>query len=221
MGDTAKGILLKLLKVQTELKVPKSQYNIFGKYYYRNCEDIQEAVKPYLLEEKAVLLVGDEVVKIDERFYIKATARLIDIETGEEISNTAYAREENEKKGMDLSQLTGSTSSYARKYALNGLFCIDDNKDADNCSNKNINEEQFNIICAELKRTGVGLKNLLGNYNLSSIDQMTMVQYEDAIERLRKKGQEEVPPPATEEQLEQMIGNDEIEEGLPWSLPKE
>lgn len=122
----------KLLQVQAGLKAPKSQYNKFGNYYYRNCEDIQEAAKPLLGEVKATLVVGDELVQMGERFYIKATARFMDCESGEEITNTAYAREELEKKGMDASQVTGSTSSYARKYALNGLFCIDDVKDADN-----------------------------------------------------------------------------------------
>lgn len=122
----------KLLQVQAGLKAPKSQYNKFGNYYYRNCEDIQEAAKPLLGEVKATLVVGDELVQMGERFYIKATARFMDCESGEEITNTAYAREEMEKKGMDASQVTGSTSSYARKYALNGLFCIDDVKDADN-----------------------------------------------------------------------------------------
>ncbi|WP_024292831.1 ERF family protein [Lacrimispora indolis] len=121
----------KLLQVQAGLKAPKSQYNIFGKYYYRNCEDIQEAAKPLLGEVKAVLIVGDELVQMGERFYIKATARFVDCESGDEIKNTAFAREELDKKGMDASQITGSTSSYARKYALNGLFCIDDVKDAD------------------------------------------------------------------------------------------
>ncbi len=124
----------KLLQVQAGLKAPKSQYNKFGNYYYRNCEDIQEAAKPLLGEVKATLVVGDELVQMGERFYIKATARFMDCESGEEITNTAYAREEMEKKGMDASQVTGSTSSYARKYALNGLFCIDDVKDADNQS---------------------------------------------------------------------------------------
>lgn len=126
------GVYEKLMKVQSELKAPKSQFNKFGNYFYRNCEDIQEAAKPLMQKVKATLIVGDELIQISERFYIKATARFIDCETGEEVSNTAYAREELEKKGMDASQVTGSTSSYARKYALNGLFCIDDVKDSDN-----------------------------------------------------------------------------------------
>ena len=125
----------KLQHVQSGLNAPKNQYNKFGSYYYRNCEDIQEAAKPLLREVKAALVVGDELVQIGDRYYIKATARFVDCESSERVENTAYAREEQEKKGMDASQVTGSTSSYARKYALNGLFCIDDVKDADNQHN--------------------------------------------------------------------------------------
>lgn len=126
-----KNIYQKLCYVQSKLKAPKNQYNKFGNYYYRNCEDIQEALKPLMQEIGAVLTIGDELIQVGDRFYIKATARFIDTETGEFVENTAYAREESEKKGMDVSQVTGSTSSYARKYALNGLFCIDDTKDSD------------------------------------------------------------------------------------------
>ena len=121
----------KLSKVQTELKAPKGQYNSFGKYKYRSCEDILEAVKPLNAKHGVVLTVGDEVVEISNRFYVKATATFVDIESGEKIINTALARENDEKKGMDGSQITGTASSYARKYCLNGLFCIDDTKDAD------------------------------------------------------------------------------------------
>ena len=125
----------KLQHVQEALKAPKNQYNKFGDYHYRNCEDIQEAAKPLLKEVKAALVVGDELVLIGDRYYIKATARFIDCESTDKVENTAYARESLDKKGMDASQVTGSTSSYARKYALNGLFCIDDVKDADNQDN--------------------------------------------------------------------------------------
>lgn len=125
----------KLQHVQSGLKAPKNQYNKFGNYHYRNCEDIQEAAKPLLQEVKAVLIVGDKLVLIGDRYYIEATAKFVDCESGEAVENMAYAREEQEKKGMDVSQVTGSTSSYARKYALNGLFCIDDVKDADNQDN--------------------------------------------------------------------------------------
>ena len=116
-----------LSKIQKEMKAPKSQFNAFGKYKYRSCEDILEAVKPFL--NGTVLYVSDEMVLIGERYYIKATATL---RNGDEaVSVTAYAREEAEKKGMDSSQITGAASSYARKYALNGLFLIDDTKDSD------------------------------------------------------------------------------------------
>lgn len=121
----------KLSAIQSELKAPKSQYNSFGKYNYRNCEDILEAVKPLCAKYKAVSVMGDEVIQIGERYYIKSTARLIDLESDGVVENTAYAREEAEKKGMDGSQVTGASSSYARKYALNGLFAIDDTKDSD------------------------------------------------------------------------------------------
>ena len=121
----------KLSKVQSELKAPKGQYNNFGKYKYRSCEDILEAVKPLNAKHGVVLTVGDEVVEISNRFYVKATATFVDIESGEKIINTALAREDDAKKGMDGSQITGTASSYARKYCLNGLYCIDDTKDAD------------------------------------------------------------------------------------------
>lgn len=121
----------KLSKVQSELKAPKGQYNSFGKYKYRSCEDILEAVKPLNAKHGVVLTVGDEIVEISNRFYVKATAVFVDIESGEKIINTALAREDDAKKGMDGSQITGTASSYARKYCLNGLYCIDDTKDAD------------------------------------------------------------------------------------------
>lgn len=126
-------IFEKLVAIQSELKAPKSQYNSFGKYNYRNCEDILEAFKPLGLKYKAAITISDEIVLIGDRYYVKATAKIIDAVSavGEYIENTAYAREEAEKKGMDSSQVTGSTSSYARKYALNGLFAIDDTKDSD------------------------------------------------------------------------------------------
>ena len=121
----------KLLAVQGELKAPKGQYNSFGKYKYRSCEDIVEAVKPLLFKYKAAILLDDEIVEVAGRFYIKATAQFIDCEDGNIVSTNAYAREDESKKGMDGAQVTGTSSSYARKYALNGLLAIDDTKDAD------------------------------------------------------------------------------------------
>lgn len=119
--------------IQHKLKAPKGQYNSFGKYNYRSCEDILESVKPLLKEHNLALLIDDEIVQIGERYYVKATAKITD---GREcVSATAYAREPDTKKGMDESQITGATSSYARKYALNALLCIDDTKDADTMDN--------------------------------------------------------------------------------------
>jgi hypothetical protein len=135
------NIYEKLLNIQIELKAPKNQHNNFGKYNYRSCEDILEALKPLLEECKATLVINDEIVQIGDRYYVMATAKLIDVEEdGGIITATAYAREDEKKTGMDLSQLTGSTSSYARKYALNGLFAIDDTKDSD-ATNKHYKSE--------------------------------------------------------------------------------
>ena len=125
----------KLQEIQHKLKAPKGQYNSFGKYKYRSCEDILEAVKPILNEVGCTLTLSDEIVLIGDRYYIKATAKLTGADTNE--VTTAYAREDLDKKGMDGSQVTGTASSYARKYALNGLFCIDDTKDADTMDNTN------------------------------------------------------------------------------------
>lgn len=137
MADTKKkGIYEKLMEVQQTLKAPKNQYNSFGKYKYRSCEDILEGLKEPLSKVKAAVTINDEMVCIGERVYVRATATFIDAETGEKVENSAYAQEPNDRKGMDASQVTGATSSYARKYALNGLFLIDDNKDADTDESK-------------------------------------------------------------------------------------
>lgn len=125
------SVYAKLIKMQEELKAPKNQYNQFGKYHYRSCEDILEGLKPVLSKYGATLVVTDSLEVIGDRYYVKATAKLVDIESGEFIENSAYAREDLSQKGMSESQITGSTSSYARKYCLNGLFLIDDTKDAD------------------------------------------------------------------------------------------
>lgn len=143
-----KAVYAALQAVQRDLKCQKNQYNSFGKYKYRSCEDIVEAVKPLLNEHGLILTMSDNVVEFGNyahkkttgndvveisgsRIYIKATATVIDVVTGDKIEVTAMAREPEEKKGMDCSQITGTASSYARKYALNGLFAIDDTKDAD------------------------------------------------------------------------------------------
>lgn len=119
-----------LIEIQQKLKAPKGQFNDFGNYKYRSCEDILEALKPLLYEYKCQLTLKDELIYIGTRYYIKATATIMNGQ-GHEVSTTALAREEETKKGMNGSQITGTSSSYARKYALNGLFCIDDTKDSD------------------------------------------------------------------------------------------
>ena len=126
------NIAEKLMEIQGKLKAPKNQKNSFGNYNYRSCEDILEAVKPLLAEFKCTMTLNDEMVIVGDRIYVKATATLKSVEEpGDCVVNCAFAREAESKKGMDESQVTGATSSYARKYALNGLFLIDDNKDAD------------------------------------------------------------------------------------------
>lgn len=131
MAEAKQNIYMKLSTIQTELNVPKLAFNKFGNYNYRNCESILEAIKPFLKKHKVVLVVTDSVECIGERFYIKATAKIIDSETGEFIENSAFAREPIDVKGMSPAQVTGASSSYARKYALGGLLALDDNKDPD------------------------------------------------------------------------------------------
>lgn len=132
-----------LIKIQSELVATKSQYNSFGKYYYRSCEDILEAVKPLLSKYGAELTISDDVVSVGDRVYVKATVSITD---GKETKTvTAFAREPLDRKGQDSSQITGATSSYARKYALNGLFLIDDNKDADTDESRNESEARSKV----------------------------------------------------------------------------
>lgn len=133
----------RLIEIQKALKAPKNQRNNFGNYNYRSCEDILEAVKPLLAKQGLALIIEDEVLAVESRFYVVATATIFD-EEGKKIAQTsAFAREEETKKGMDSSQITGAASSYARKYALNGLFAIDDTKDSD-ATNTHDKEEKPN-----------------------------------------------------------------------------
>ena len=191
------SVYLKLVKVQSELKAPKSQYNSFGKYSYRNCEDILEALKPILNEVKAIVNISDEVVLIGDRYYIKATVKFIDAETGEMVEASAMAREEETKKGMDASQLTGSTSSYARKYALNGLFAIDDTKDSDftNTHDKEDKKKTLEVISeAQAKRMYMlakgkdtdKVKNIVSKYGFSSSKDITKDKYNSICEEIEK-----------------------------------
>lgn len=142
----------KLLKVQTELKAPKSQYNSFGKYHYRSAEDILEAVKPICAQFDCVIYLSDDVVFLEGRHYIRSTATFVECQNGEKISVSAQAREDESKKGMDGAQLSGATSSYARKYALNGLLDVDDCKDSDETEGleaKNADLKHVSALCED------------------------------------------------------------------------
>ena len=201
----------KLVEVQNKLKAPKSQFNSFGKYNYRNAEDILEAVKPILKEIGATTFLKDEIALIGDRYYLKTTAIFVDIETGEKIEVEAIAREAEEKKGMDSAQVTGATSSYARKYALNGLFLIDDTKDNDHdtlhkTDLKNdkfvsldpiikelkkeelkINEKQIDSIVELIVKTKSDLSAFLQYFKIKEIPEMTAKQAVEGIKMLEKK----------------------------------
>lgn len=153
------NIVEKLIVIQETLKAPKSQRNSFGNYNYRSCEDILEAVKPILREQKCAIIITDELVNIGNRFHIKATATLLDSESENKLESSAFAREEETKKGMDGSQITGASSSYARKYALNGLFCIDDTKDSDGTNDHGKAPEQPKPICPKCGKESKGVKS--------------------------------------------------------------
>ena len=188
----------KLIAIQSELKAPKSQYNNFGKYSYRNCEDILEALKPLLKEHKSTIYISDEIVTVLERFYVKATVTFIDAETGEKITNTAYAREEENKKGMDGSQVTGASSSYARKYALNGMIAIDDTKDSDFTNttvkgdNPGLSEAQIKRLLAIASKVNISAddvkKVVAKNFGVQDWRKMSKQQYDEICRRLEKKG---------------------------------
>ncbi|MBO7733002.1 MAG: ERF family protein [Methanobrevibacter sp.] len=192
MENKKMNIYEKLLKVQMELKAPKGQYNNFGKYKYRSCEDILESVKPILQKNKLSMQMSDELVQVGDRYYIKATATLLDIEDNSTMSNTAYAREDFDKKGMDGSQITGTASSYARKYALNGLFLIDDTKDADTNEYRNEVEDtehlmlinQFNELAEETNLNRDALYKKLG---VSSNAEIGNDKLKELIETMKKK----------------------------------
>lgn len=161
----SEDIYTKLSHIQNELKAPKNQFNKFGNYKYRSCEDILEALKPLCAKYKATLIIYDEIVMIGDRYYVKSMAKLYDQETTEYIEAYAFARESQSKKGMDDSQVTGATSSYARKYALNGLFNIDDTKDFDtNEVHQQSNQKQGNTQPKQQpQQQGFEQANLMAN----------------------------------------------------------
>lgn len=181
----------KLLKIQEKLKAPKGQYNSFGKYYYRSCEDILEAVKPLCVENKVVLQITDGVKEVGNRIYVVATAKLVDVEDNTATESTGFAREEENKKGMDGAQITGSCSSYARKYALNGLFCIDDTKDPDELPPVEKAEKVSGVQIANLqtlaKQKGVAIEKIVAGYKLDSINNISPHQWSKAMTSLQKR----------------------------------
>ena len=182
----------KLIHIQSRLRVPKGNYNSFGKYKYRSCEDILEAVKPLLAGEGLTLTLSDEIEQIGDRYYVRATASLYENDNLIEIVS-AYAREEDTKKGMDASQITGTASSYARKYALNGLFLIDDTKDADTneYASQMAYEEYATTtekktlmrLCEDLN---VDIADILNQVGVIDGKKMTSKQHAQALEILKK-----------------------------------
>ena len=193
------GINEKLMRIQTQIKAPKNLYNSFGKYNYRNAEGICEAVKPFLEKENVSLILVDDMVAIGNRYYLKATARLLDNENNESIEVSAFAREPEQKKGMDESQITGTASSYARKYALNGLFLLDDTKDADtdeyhnqtayqqaNENKTTVTSEQVGKLKLEMIRTGATEQYICEYYKLNKLIDMTQEQFVNAMEMFKK-----------------------------------
>lgn len=204
------NIYEKLGDIQTQLKAPKGQLNKFANYRFRSCEDILEAVKPLLASTKTALTLNDGIVMIGDRYYVEATATLHDCEKpGEKICNVACAREEEQKKGSDASQITGATSSYARKYALNGLFAIDDTKDSDATNThgkeekvdtqadmpkeekvnteQKINEVQAQSIKDLAENTNTNVAELCKYYQVKSLDDLTLAQWSHAVKVLEKK----------------------------------
>ena len=181
------GIQEKLFNIQQGLNVPKTQRNNFGNYNYRSCEDILEAVKPLLKDNKCTLKLTDEIVVKGDRNYVESVATLTDIESGEHESTKGEAREEETKKGMDGSQITGASSSYARKYALNGLFCIDDNKDSDstNTHGKDNKKGSTSLTDAQVKRL-YALASKAG-YDNKKIVEMVKAKYKKDIKQLTKE----------------------------------
>ena len=177
----------KVVAIQSKLKAPKGQYNSFGKYNYRSCEDILEGVKPLLSEHELVLTIEDSIEMIGDRYYVKATATLSDGTNS--ISTSAYARESLDKKGMDSSQVTGATSSYARKYALNGLLCIDDTKDADTMNNAKQDTQEtvynWNTLKARATQGGISETNLKhylkDTLKVNAVSEMKQEHYQQAF----------------------------------------
>lgn len=200
----------KLLSIQEELKAPKGQHNDFGNFNYRSCEDILEAVKPLLVKHKAVLTISDEIINLSNRFYIKATAAIADLESNTSIEIHGYAREPESRPKMDEAQVTGSSSSYARKYALNGLFCIDDTKDPDTTNNgssqgkngskansgssqktqpkkeETLTPSEFHTLVQMADKKGVDYETICKRYGKKDLKELTSLESKKAMSGLSK-----------------------------------
>lgn len=199
----------KMMKIQTTLKAPKNLFNSFGNYKYRNAEGILEAVKPLLAENKLSMYISDDVQAVNDRVYVKATVSIFDIETGESVMATASAREALNKKGMDDSQITGTASSYARKYALNGIFLLDDTKDADTEENQKERTARAN------KQEQEKNKEKLDQMKISLVKQKTLLDLcEDEkfdINKILKSYKHESIKDITEGQYKYIVANKDKE----------
>ena len=199
----------KMMKIQTTLKAPKNLFNSFGNYKYRNAEGILEAVKPLLAENKLSMYISDDVQAVNDRVYVKATVSIFDIETGESVMATASAREALNKKGMDDSQITGTASSYARKYALNGIFLLDDTKDADTDENQKERTARAN------KQDQEKNKEKLDQMKISLVKQKTLLDLcEDEkfdINKILKSYKHESIKDITEGQYKYIVANKDQE----------
>jgi len=179
-----------LSKIQSELKAPKNQFNKFGNYAYRSLEDIQEGLKPVLAKHHYSVVISDTIELVGDRYYIKATVSLYDDKMQLVTYSTAYAREAMSQKGMSESQVTGTASSYARKYAMNALFAIDDTKDDDSVEAPKvqmINDEQIKYIYTMISTKSVDKVAVKKAYNVSSMKDLTSVQALALIEQLKRK----------------------------------
>jgi hypothetical protein len=183
----------KLANIQKELFVPKEQPNDFGGYKYRSCEDILTKVKPLCEKNGCVLFLTNETIQVGERNYIEAHARLVELETGEQVESVASAREAESRKGQDESQITGASSSYARKYALAGLFCIDNEKDADTneytekMQVENATPNQIKTLKDKMGKEQIG--EMLKYYKVKKIEELSIEQASQVIKSLDKKGE--------------------------------
>ena len=204
----------KLLKIQSSISVPKNQHNKFGDYDYRSCEDILSALKPILQTHKCTVTVNDDLIFIGNRYYIKATVTLIDCESGESVSNQSFAREEESKKGMDSSQITGTASSYARKYALNGLLLLDAKADKNQQQSRNaganknqqksqnaagsnrdpkggtqkklIDKKELDALRKRFKDNGVDETKVCSAYKVSDLSQLSVSQHENITQHFEQ-----------------------------------